>query len=79
MTGTKSIRGIETLEGKFPFEHHTKYISYWIIVSDSLGNIKRLANGSYINMKEVYLKRGYTPLDGYYIVEVESIFNRVVK
>jgi hypothetical protein len=79
MIGTKSIKGIETCEGNTPFNKQTKYVNYWIIKTDSLGNIQRLATGSYNNMKAEYLKHNYTSLDGYYIVEVLSTIQRAVK
>jgi hypothetical protein len=68
----------ETLNGNFKFVG-IDFTNYWIIKSDSLGNIQRLSTGSYDNMKCEYLKHNYTPLDGYYIVEVESKICRVVK
>ena len=70
---------IKTLEGNFPFITKTPTINYWIIKSDSLGNVQRLSTGSYNNMKTEYMEHNYTRLDGYYIVEAESKFLRVVK
>jgi len=70
---------IKTLECEVPFNKDTTLVNYWIVKSDSLGNINRFASGSYNNMKEKYLEHKFTPLDGYYIVEVESKICRVVK
>lgn len=70
---------IKTLEGNFPFITNQNLVNYWIIKSDSLGNFHRLSTGSYINIKTEYREHNYTPLDGYYIVEVLSTIQRVVK
>jgi hypothetical protein len=68
----------ETLNGNFKFVG-INITNYWIIKSDSLGNIQRLSTGSYDNMKSEYLEHNYTQLDGYYIVEIDSVIRRVVK
>lgn len=68
----------ETLNGDFKFVG-IDITNYWIIKSDSLGNIQRLSTGSYDNMKTEYRKHNYTTIDGYYIAEVESKICRVVK
>jgi hypothetical protein len=69
----------ETLNGNFEFVRTGIFTNYWIIKSDSLGNVQRLSTGSYNNMKTEYMEHNYTRLDGYYIVEAESKFLRVVK
>lgn len=68
----------ETLNGNFKFFEGI-FTRYSIIKTDSHGNTLILSWGSYDNMKCEYLKHNYTPLDGYYIVEVESKICRVVK
>lgn len=78
MIGAKSIRGIKTYEGNTPFGKQTKFVNYWIVKTDSLGNIQRLATGSYNNVKSEYSKHNYTALDGYYILEMNTKINRVV-
>ena len=68
----------ETLNGDFKF-FKNMFTRYSIIKTDSCGNTLILTSGSYDSMKSEYLKHNYTVLDGYYIVEVDSIIHRVVK
>ena len=69
----------ETLKGNFKFIGLRNIKNYFIIKTDSLGEINILSSGSYETIKSEYLKHNYTTLDGYYIVEVESTIQRVVK
>jgi len=69
----------ETLNENFKFIGIRNIKNYLIIKTDSLGSVTILSSGAYETMKSEYLKHNYTPLDGYYIVEVESRICRVVK
>ena len=68
----------ETLNGNFKF-YKSIFTRYSIIKTDSSGNTRILSSGSYENMKDEYMNHNYTVLDGYYIVEVDSVIRRVVK
>lgn len=68
----------ETLHGNFKF-FKSVFTRHSIIKTDSCGNTQILSSGSHDQMKSKYLKHNYTTLDGYYIVEVLSTIQRVVK
>lgn len=47
-------------------------INFWIIKTDPEGNVQRLSDGSWQQIKSAYAEHNYTELDGYHVVAVES-------
>ena len=64
---------------KYPFALNKEiYQNWWIIKTDSLGNVQSLFKGALLLAKDEYVACKYNQTDGYYIVRVESMLKEVV-